>query len=123
MNDVLYLLAVMFIKISIFILYLRLFKVKRLFRYLDFTFMALKIGYYTSLLLAILFGCQPLARTWKSSIPGICVKLVAIDFTIGGFNNFTDAAILVLPLPLIWKLQITRARFIGLFAVFSTGVV
>jgi len=121
-NDVLYLFAVMFIKISILILYLRLFKVKRLFRYLDFTLMALAIGYCTSLLLAILFGCQPLARTWNSSIPGKCVKLVAIDFTIGGFNIFTDAAILVLPLPLIWKLQITRARFIGLFAVFSTGV-
>jgi len=121
-NDVLYLFAVMFIKISIFILYLRLFKVKRLFRYLDFTFMALTISYCTSLLLAIHFGCWPLAKTWNSSIPKKCVKLVAIDFTIGSFNIFTDAAILVLPLPLIWKLQITRARFIGLFAVFSTGV-
>ena len=112
----------MFAKISILILYLRLFKVNRLFRYVDFALMALVISYCTSLLLAILFGCQPLARIWNSSIPGTCLNLTAIDFTIGGFNIFTDAAILVLPLPLVWKLHVTKARMIGLVAVFATGV-
>ena len=96
MNDTLYLFAVMFIKISIFNLYLRLLRVKRLLRYLNCTLMALVTVYCTSLLLDILLGCQPIARTWNSSILGRCVKLVAIDLTIGGFNILTETAILLL---------------------------
>lgn len=112
----------MFAKISILVLYLRLFKVNRLFRYVDFGFMALVVCYCTSLILAILFGCRPLARSWDSSIPGTCINIANVDITIGGFNIFTDTAILILPIPLIWKLQITKAKLFGLLGIFGTGI-
>lgn len=120
-DDVLYLFAIMFLKISILLLYFRLFKVKPAFRYAGFSLMALVIGYCMSLLLAILFGCRPLARTWNSSIRGTCIEITAVDITIGGFNIFTDFALLLMPLPIVLKLQLPPRKMIGLLAIFATG--
>lgn len=114
--------AILFVKISILLLYLRLFKINRIFRYLDFALMSLVVGYCVSLALSILFACKPLARTWDSSIRGTCpVDIAKVDYAIGGFNIFTDTAILILPIPIVWTLQISTARLIGLMLVFGTG--
>lgn len=121
-DNVFYLMAVLFAKLSILLLYLRLFKVNRTFRLFDFALMSLVVSYCISLALSILFACEPLARTWDSSIPGTCpVDILKVDFAIGGFNIFTDTAILILPIPIVWRLQISTTRLIGLMLVFGTG--
>lgn len=115
--------AVLFAKCSILLLYLRIFKVNRTFRYVNYSLLAVVVSYCVSLTLATIFACKPLQRTWDSSIPGTCpVKIEDVDYAIGGFNIFSDSAILILPIPMVWGLQISTTRLIGLLVVFGTGI-
>lgn len=89
---------------------------------MTYSLLGLVAGYCVSLTFAIIFACKPLQRTWDSSIPGTCpVKIEVVDYAIGGFNIFSDSAILILPIPMVWRLQISTTRLIGLLMVFGTG--
>ena len=122
-NGIIFPVSIFFAKASILLLYLRIFSVSEWLRtsvHIRLPFMAL---FYTAML------CAGIAAVVK------CVSIAAgsLQFCddIGGpgqlvhsaFNVVTDFWILVLPMPLILKLQLPRARKIGLVAVFSAGLV
>lgn len=55
---------------------------------------------------ALIFLCHPVSYFWDKTIPGgHCGDDNGILFGVAGPNIVTDIAVLVLPLPIIWKLQ------------------
>ena len=111
----------MFVKLSILMLYLRLFGVNKKFRIACYSIMALVVGYLVASTLAYIFGCSPLDKTWNISIEGTCIDDVSLDFAIGGLSVLTDTLIFILPLPMVWRLHVSMSHKIALVAVFATG--
>ena len=66
--------------------------------------------------------CTPLDYLWDKSIArGHCINVAAFYRYAPMPNIFTDLAMLLLPLPLIWRLQTSRSTKIGLTFTFLTG--
>ncbi|KAL8942966.1 MAG: hypothetical protein Q9211_001167 [Gyalolechia sp. 1 TL-2023] len=119
---VIYLVATICAKLSILLLYKRLFGVSTPFRYVCHTLMAVVISYGTAVALAYIFQCRPVYAGWDWFYPGNCVSLHAIAVATGALNIATDFAIVVVPIPLVLRLQLKPAKLVSVLAIFSTGI-
>lgn len=71
---------------------------------------------------AISFQCIPIEYNWDMTIDGgHCINIGQLALVTSVLNVITDVAILVLPLPLVWKLNVTRQRRWGLIILFALG--
>ncbi|KAM0794239.1 hypothetical protein BDR22DRAFT_776243, partial [Usnea florida] len=118
-----YLAAAVLPKLAILSMYLRIFTA-RSYRMSVYVLAAVLIMTFLAGGLTGSLGCQPLAFFWNPTIPGgHCININAFFRWISLPNILTDIAMLVLPQPLIWTLQITRRQKIGLTVTFLTGSV
>lgn len=118
----LYLAGIACIKCSVLMAYIRLFGVYTWFRWACYGFIVICIGYSLGLGIALIFQCQPISAGWHYFEPGKCVSLIRMNNVNGALNIFTDLAVVVLPMPLIWKMQLRFAKFLVLLAVFGSGL-
>ena len=124
-GDMLYLVSIMCTKLAILLLYVQIFRVKRIFRYLCFAMMAVVVSYCTIFFFIEAFNCDPVEKVWHSlTYTGkfTCFDNSMVEFVIGGFNIGTDLIILVMPFPLILDLQMDLKHKLGLLVIFGTGV-
>lgn len=120
----LYLLGIMCTKCAILVFYTQLFGVNRRFRWLCFGMMGCVVTYCVVFFFIEAFNCNPVAKVWHSLSfqgPSTCFDNSFVEFVIGGFNIGTDLVILVMPIPLILRLQMNFSRKVGLLLIFSTG--
>ena len=67
--------------------------------------------------------CDPIAYGWDITIPGgHCANREAGYLVVGIVDVSTDVFILILPLPVLWKLQVSRSRQISLLIIFSIAL-
>ena len=111
------------IKTTILLLYLRVFSPRRWspFDLIIRVFIMIICVFYFAISIAKLCQCLPRARIWDKSVPGTCLNLPALLDTSGLFNIISDTCILLVPLKGIWRLQMSRKRKIGVYAVFTVG--
>ena len=85
-------------------------------------FLVLNVIFYTALLLFQFLACRPLAYAWNPLVPGTCVqnKLV-VHIVSASINTASDLIIVILPQPVIWRLELSKKRKWGLSAVFLLG--
>ena len=75
-----------------------------------------------SVILETFLLCRPLAYNWDTSISGTCGNRNATYVVAGTLNLVTDLMVMALPLPHIWKLQLSFSKKIALCGVFSLGL-
>lgn len=105
------------------LLYKRVFKPKPWFKYPCWILIAAYTGYSISTVFVDAFGILPVKAAFDKTIP---VKHT-IDWSklvLGNciFNIITDSALLVLPLTIIWTLNMSKWSRLGLSFVFTLGV-
>lgn len=121
----LYFLGIMFTKLSILTLYIRIFQVKKMFRNLCYGMMAFTVVYLIMFFFLFAFNCNPPARTWHLigwTGGGSCFDNIKTSYAVGGINIFTDVVILIMPIPLLSQLNLNFTHKIGLIAIFGTGI-
>ncbi|KAF7860817.1 hypothetical protein EAF04_008335 [Stromatinia cepivora] len=119
---ILYSASVTFPKLSMLGLYLRIFVGKRELVTAYIT-MGIVSASFLALILCALLQCAPLAYLWdKAGHPdGHCFDTGAF-WRYGSLPNLiTDLAMLVLPLPCIWRLKLSQKDKVGLLFTFITG--
>ena len=115
--------AVMLSKLCILCLYLRIFTT-RTYRRITKGLAAVLIVFCFACVLVTSLSCRPFAYIWDNTIEGgYCIDLLAFFRSVSIPNLVTDLIILVLPLPVIWKLHVTFAQKVGLTFTFLTGSV
>jgi len=67
--------------------------------------------------------CLPHDSIWYPWISGRCIDRKALGLFTAFFNVLVDLLILILPQQIIWSLQMTRSRKIGISLVFSVGLI
>ncbi len=68
-----------------------------------------------------IFGCTPVAKYWKPDEPGHCINVIKADYVYGSLNFITDLTMFVLPLPMVWRLQLSLKQKLGISLVFMAG--
>lgn len=121
--EVIYGPTIFFAKLSILLLYFRIFvTTKRSKTYYAIHFLIwFNLLFYLTNLPAEIWTCIPREKIWDPTIEGKCVDNDAIIVTGGVINVVSDFGILLIPLVSIGRLQMPRAKKIGVSAVFATG--
>ena len=116
-----------FVKLSILLQYLRIFVPFRegslpLFIAIHVCIWITVIFYLLEIFILI-FQCNPREKIWNPLITtGHCFNSIALYQASGVFNVLSDFAILILPLPTVWNLQMSLRRRLLLMGVFATGL-
>ena len=70
-----------------------------------------------------IFQCSPVAYEWNKSIQGgTCIDEIAFARYMTIPNVVTGAIMLIMPLPLSWRLNLTVSARLGLTATFLHGI-
>ena len=113
-----------FTKLSLFLLYLRLFSCRQTIKRLVYAGILVSGLYYT--IQTLTFGIMCVHRPGESWIDprfrARCHKAIILKWTQGIFGLFSDIYIFILPLPYIWALQVPLRQRLGVLAVFATGL-
>ena|ERR1700753_278635 len=73
-------------------------------------------------ILMILTICHPVQRFWNIFGPGQCGDIVTAFIIFGALDVALDLVILLLPVPMLWRLQIPLANKIGVACIFAMGI-
>ncbi|KAE8350446.1 hypothetical protein BDV28DRAFT_150926 [Aspergillus coremiiformis] len=117
----LYNLSLNLTKVSLVLLYLRLFPLKgyRIVLVIVLIFVVIS-GLW--MIFATLFMCIPIRGAWDPSIPRRCIPNSILWSLNAALQITSDIIIVILPMPLLAKLQLPRRQKIALIAVFAFGV-
>jgi hypothetical protein len=110
-----------FTKFSILFQYLRIFP-GRSFRYACYSVMGVVAIYSSWAIVSGYVNCVPVAKFWNQDLPGSCLSFEAVWFFNASMNIVTDVALLLLPMPLLSKLQLPRRQKFALMGVFAIGI-
>ncbi|KAI8629654.1 hypothetical protein F5Y19DRAFT_72942 [Xylariaceae sp. FL1651] len=110
-------------KAPILFLYLRLFGVKKWLRIISYTTLVLMALVNFSGLVAIPVACTPHTADLSEKFIDNCqARTRIVNVYLGGFSVLTDIVILILPLPVVFRLKLLVQSKIGLVFLFLSGL-
>ncbi|THZ29490.1 hypothetical protein D6C89_01993 [Aureobasidium pullulans] len=116
-----YSISMLFIKMSILMLYRRLFPINN-FKYLWWGCLFCTVGYGLGAIFSSLFACVPVRANWDLTVEADrCIDKKAFYIGNGVMNIITDLMILALPIPIVWRLSLELRQKIILSVVFTLG--
>jgi hypothetical protein len=69
------------------------------------------------------FICHPIQMNWNPfTLGGKCGNQKRAFAITGIVDVVTDLAILLVPIPMVWKLQLPKANKLGLLVIFCMGI-
>ncbi|KAH7050316.1 hypothetical protein B0J12DRAFT_93661 [Macrophomina phaseolina] len=115
-----YLTGVAFAKVSILIQYIRVF-VGRKTIFSSWATIAFIIMCCSICLFGGIFACSPIKRFWDPTVPGTCIHYFAIWYLHCAMSISTDFAIIAIPLPTIFRMNLERRKKWSLAFTFALG--
>lgn len=120
LTECLYATPLGFAKISVLLLYLRIF-VSPIFRRLAWaTLLCVALSTATTTIVAI-FQCWPIPAIWNLSRHKKCINMNVLSISTSTVNTALDVVMLLIPLPELRKLNLGWKKKIGVFVMFLTG--
>jgi len=83
--------------------------------------MAFNVALGVAIFIADLLQCTPISFFWDITIGGKCINTIPFYFSTAALSVVTDFWILVLPMPLLWGLQLPMKRRLLLMGLFALG--
>ncbi|KAJ4412431.1 hypothetical protein N0V85_003703 [Neurospora sp. IMI 360204] len=121
-----YSLALMFVKMSITVQCYRVFRTPRMQKFFKIYFVLIVIyGLWT--VFGTFFTCWPINLWWEvvrreGRPEGVCMDKNIITFANAGINIASDLVLAIIPIPLLWKLQIPKKQKFILTSLFGLGM-
>ncbi|MCJ1408687.1 hypothetical protein MMC19_002762 [Ptychographa xylographoides] len=117
--ETIYTVAIALTKYSILLFYSRIFK-EHYFKVALWATCGLVTAWFIAIEISVIVECQPIHALWDFS-PGHCINLQQFFLGSGIPNILLNTIILILPLPMIWTLQIHVSHKLALSSVFLLG--
>lgn len=114
----------MFAKLSLFLLYLRIFIVNRVMKWAIYAGIVAVIGFYVATGVYFGYACLPgQDETWLlASLAQRCHDVTVLELPQGIFGLLSDLYLYILPIPVIMRLNFGRKKKVGTLAIFGTGL-
>ncbi|KAM7213238.1 hypothetical protein V8F06_011403 [Rhypophila decipiens] len=117
-----YLVLATFIKLVFLFFYRRIFSTECTTRHLinfGIVFVSCLNG---GIFFTTVFECDPIQRQWDPTLPGRCINPVILPCLSGATSSATDILVLVIPMRLLWGLNMNMRRKLKILAVFGLGL-
>lgn len=121
-NSVLWFSTVIVVQLSVIFFYIRVFGVSTAFKRTCDVLVATITLFWAAGFFSLIFSCTPISRSWNSSESGTCLPYRPYCASVGILHVFFDLAIVALPLPMIWQLQVNRRTKLILSALLCLGL-
>ncbi|KAJ5520418.1 hypothetical protein N7463_000871 [Penicillium fimorum] len=108
-------------KISLLLLFYRIFGIVRSFRRALWASGFLVVAYFITCSVTSIVGCSPVSKAWNTGGPGHCIDEVAFFRWNGVGNMFLDFLVLCLPIPMAWQVKTTTRQKCILTLIFLLG--
>lgn len=115
-----WLLSVALVKLGMLLFYLRLFIDKK-DRLATFMMMGVAMCWMLFAMLGAFFQCRPFSYIWNNRQKGNCDTQIRFWVAIGISHIVIDILILLLPVRMVWKLQVSLTTKIGVYILFGLG--
>lgn len=93
------------------------------FFYICYGLAGVNVLFYVTSILVINLSCLPHAKIWdKTIVGGRCIDYKPMWISGSIINLLSDIAIVALPQKIIWRLQVSTKKKIGIALVFTFGV-
>lgn len=119
-----YLFNISVTKISILAFYLRIFT-DRTFKRLTYGMMGVCTLYAIGVVLPTILQCSPVSYVWTSwtgETKGHCSNVFVLVWASTALNIILDIIVILLPIPHLLKLSLTRKKKIQIVAMFCVGL-
>ena len=115
--------SLFFAKLSLLLLYLRIFGLKKFVRWTIYFALVFAICLYWINIPTASYYCAPRAgKNWDLEELGFkCYKSMIFGLVQGSFNVILDLFIFILPIPVVMGLQMTALKTLAILTVFLTG--
>ncbi|KAJ5457865.1 hypothetical protein N7475_009253 [Penicillium sp. IBT 31633x] len=120
-GSILYTCCIASIKLSILMLYRRIFPIRAM-KYAVNAVSMIVILWAACGIVAGCFTCIPTEKLWHPMLEGGCMNLSKFYYGLQIPNIATDAIILVMPMHIVWSLPISKAQKLGLSGIFILGL-
>ncbi|KAL4878520.1 ribosomal protein L36e-domain-containing protein [Aspergillus karnatakaensis] len=111
-------------KLSIFLLYLRVFAPSHKGR--TYWVIQLLIGFNLAFYLANfflkIFQCTPRSKIWDPATPGHCININIVILITAAINVASDLMMLCVPIVCVWRLQMSKRKKLGISTIFAAGI-
>lgn len=107
-------------KVSVVLLYKRIF-VPKAFQIQCWIVIGVVVSWTIASLAATVFQCVPVRGAWNSTVHATCIDTSMFWMAFAVINILTDAVVLSLPLPEVFKLHLNIRQKISLCGVFLLG--
>ncbi|KAL9610185.1 MAG: hypothetical protein Q9167_005089 [Letrouitia subvulpina] len=107
-------------KFSILFFYNRIFSIKN-FRIVLYAIGMTVMMWWIVMQFTVIFECAPIDLTWSPHKEGHCISLKKFFLGQAIPNIATDLVLLLIPIPMIWNLQLPRSQKVALIGVFLLG--
>lgn len=118
--QVLYKVVITLNKMALLVFYLRIFPNQR-FRVLCYAGLVFVSFSGIAYIFATIFQCTPVAYYWNRSLGGHCIQSAPFWISYATINIVTDFYILCLPMPLLYRLSLSKKSKWGIMACFAMG--
>ena len=81
----------------------------------------LNIAWFVGIVLGTFLMCDPVQKTWIPTLPGTCGTPSQLYIGSAVPSVVIDLLILILPVPIIWRLHTSLSKKTGITAVFILG--
>ncbi|PSN67789.1 hypothetical protein BS50DRAFT_348795 [Corynespora cassiicola Philippines] len=113
--------ALVFVKLGILAFYHRIFAIP-LFRKIVWATAAFIIAWGIGITVTLALACRPIQAFWDARVQGECLHLVTFTYFTNISNLITDIWIFLMPIPVIWHLQLQTKRKLMLSLIFCIGL-
>lgn len=108
-------------KSSLLYLFYRIFGVYVRFQKALWGAWALLVAYFLVAFILAVGGCQPASFFWDKDQKGHCIDEVNFFRWNGIVNMLLDVMVLILPLPMVWRLNLGVRQKLALTGIFMLG--
>jgi hypothetical protein len=80
--------------------------------------------YSLALVMALIFACSPIQKGWDTSIPrgvGSCINRPGVYLGTAVTNTLSDVVLILIPIRVVWGLQMRLVQKLGVVAMFCIG--
>ncbi|KAI0876614.1 hypothetical protein GGS24DRAFT_498736 [Hypoxylon argillaceum] len=115
--------CILLLKLSALLLYARIFKSSPAFRRASWIIGVILTLWWAILTIVPWLFCHPIEKSLNIFLPGTCDHPISWYYISALLNFVADLVVLIMPTPIIWKLQMTLRKKISISLVFLIGYV
>jgi urea transporter len=105
---------------SVLMFYARIFGTVKGYRLAIYSVGFVIVGWWVAIDFLALFACSPIEKAWLP-VDGHCLDTQHDFIAATSTNIFADLLLLILPMPMLWKLHIDKTRRLALLGIFTCG--